>query len=112
MRVKFGRGITMFGRRKLVHWPRGSDHGLLLAVPMLREPGFTCVGYFDDSFSCFALTAEGNLNAQRAQAGLRPPQATRERARIFWPAAAGKAITGISDAKRKKFSGGPYTPTP
>jgi hypothetical protein len=72
---------------------------LLIAIPMLWQRGFACVGYFDDPGSCFPFTGEHNLNAQRAQGGLCPPQATRERARIFWPAAPPKAISGISDTK-------------
>jgi hypothetical protein len=87
MRVKFDRGITMFGHRLVkwtkVHWPCcGSDHGLLLAVPMLCERGFTCVGYIDDSGSRLPFTGEHNLNPHRAQRGLCPPQATGERPRI------------------------------
>jgi len=63
--------LRCFGHRlvnwTMVHWPYcGSDHGLLLAVPMLWERGFTCVGYIDESGSCLPFTAEGNLNAPRA----------------------------------------------
>ena len=78
MRVKFDPGITMFGHRlvncTMVHWPYcGSDHGLLLAVPMLWERGFTCVGYIDDSGSCLPFAGEHNFDAQGAQGGLCTP---------------------------------------
>ena len=57
------------------------------------------IAYLDDSGSCFPFATEENLNAKRTQRGLCPSQATGERARIFWPTAPGKAITGTSDAK-------------
>jgi hypothetical protein len=82
-----------------------------LAVPMLWERGFTCVGYIDDPGSCLPFTGECNLNAHPAQRGLCPPQATGERPRISGPAAPGTAIW-ISDAKRKKISGSPYPSFP
>ena len=84
---------------------------LLVTIPTLAGRGFTYVAYLDDSGSCFPFPAEENLNALRMQRGLCPPQAISERARISWPAAPGKAITGISEV-RKKFRSGPYPSFP
>ena len=72
---------------------------MLVTIPTLAGRRFTYVAYLDDSGSCFPFPAEENLNAQRTQRGLCPPQATGERAWIFWPPAPGKAITRISQAK-------------
>ena len=80
---------------------------MLVTIPTLAGRRFTYVAYLDDSGSCFPFPAEENLNAQRTQRGLCPLQATSDRARISWPAAPGKAITGISEV-RKKFRSGPY----
>jgi hypothetical protein len=80
MRVKFDRGITKFGHRLVigrwcigVHWSYcGSDHGLLVAVPMLWERGFTCVDYIDDSGSCLPFAGEHNFDAGERTSSSKP----------------------------------------
>ena len=44
--------------------------------------------YSDDPAAGVALTAKGDLDAERTQGGLRAPQAAGERAGIFGPASA------------------------
>jgi hypothetical protein len=50
--------------------------------------------YRDRSLSCSAFAAEGNLDAERAQEGLRAPKPTGERARILGPTGAGESLCG------------------